>query len=427
MRAQAGVDHARNNNLQSSSSTVLTPFTLIAFRFPPCDRIGAYRWSKLCGRLARLGHEIDVLCAAWPQAPDPGWFGDVRHQNIRVHRVPSLYPHQLRSAKFDARVLQKAHGRFFRFLDRVSPTHDVASLWGCHLLPTARRLLAKRDTRLVIATGAPFSANYWAARLKPQLADIKLIQDFRDPWLTSADELRTSSWARPFRLATESADLLVSVTPEMTALYQRLSGCDRVATVPNGVELARIRQAASAMPVLYDFGYIGNLFNGRDRPLLRFLSWVREKRQAGDAPRTVLAGLYPNSLPSECRDLLDSGHLTLRPHLPQEQAFQLLAGSRIALHFSTPGAVGTFQTTTKLVEHAALARPTLSLNYGGATADFIRTRRLGWSLSADSPTLFAELDACWRTPAASNFEVCEFDFDNTARLYSSLIERVAKG
>jgi glycosyltransferase involved in cell wall biosynthesis len=404
---------------------VPVPFLLLAFRFPPYDRIGAYRWSKLCGRLARLGHEIDVLCAPWDDAPDPGWFGDVRHEKIRMHRVTSLYPHRLRAAQPEARLLQKAQGRLFRLLDRVTPAHDIASLWGYRLLPAARRLLDQRGIPLIVATGAPFSANYWAARLKLQRPFVKLVQDFRDPWLMSTEELRTDPRAGHFELATRLADALVSVTPEMSTLYQRLSEHPRVVTVPNGVELSSIREQKRNGPRRYDFAYIGNLYNARDEPLMRFLAWLREKKRAGHAPRAVIAGLYPHHLSSAFKDLTETGHLTLKPHLPQEQAFELLAASKIALHLNGPGALGTFQTTTKLVEHAALGRPTLSLNYGGASDDFIRSHHLGWSLRADSATLFSELDNCWSANDHFEFDIGEFDFDSTARLYSSLLESVA--
>lgn len=404
------------------------PFVLIAFRFPPYDRIGAYRWSKLCGRLARLGHRVDVLCAPWNAAPDPGWFVDVQHENIRIHVVGSLYPHRLRVVPLEQRALRKLRGQAFTWLDRLLPEHDIASLWGFRLLPAAERLLATRpEPSVVVATGAPFNANAWAARLARRNRQVRLIQDFRDPWLTSRDELATSPWARSFELATRGADLLVSVTPEMTDLYRNLSGHPRVATVPNGVELASLRRAGSGVAQRHDFAYIGNLFNSREVPLARFLDWVREKRRAGDAPRTVLAGLYPNHLPAVHRDLIDAGLLSFEPQMPQERAFQLVAASRWALQLNGPGALGTFQTTTKLVEHAAIGRPTLSLNYGGATDDFIRRRSLGRSLRADSPRLSEDLDACWRSQPSFDLDVSDFDFDSTSKLYSSLIEGLATG
>jgi glycosyltransferase involved in cell wall biosynthesis len=406
---------------------VPAPFLLVAFRFPPYDRIGAYRWSKLCGRLARLGHVIDVLCAPWDDAGDPGWFGDVQHPNIRIHRVGSLYPHRLRGTQFELRLARKIQGRAFRWLDRLLPEHDIASLWGIRLLPAADRLLGARpETRVVIATGAPFSANVWAARLALRKPGVRLIQDFRDPWFSSREELAASRRARAFELATRSADLLVSVTPEMTELYRSLSGHARVATVPNGVELASIRQTSAGVSPRHDFAYIGNLYNARETPLAIFLDWVRDKRRSGGAPRTVVAGSYPNHLPSRHADLVEAGLLSFYPQLPQQRAFELIAASRWALHLNGPGALGTFQTTTKLVEHAALGRPTLSLNYGGATEDFIRSHDLGESLRADSPGLGVELDACWREPRAYGLRVADFDFDSTARSYSSLIDQVAR-
>ena len=404
----------------------MTPIVLIAFRFPPYDHVGAYRWSKLCGRLARMGHPIDVLCARWPPVADPGWFGDVQHDNVRIHRLSSFYPHQLHGRHFQHWLPQKLKAGAFRLLERLTPVHDVASLWWSSLRPAASRLLAAPGRPVLIATGAPFSSNYWAARLRLEHAGTRLIQDFRDPWLTSAEQLQQSGWARRFRVATTHSDLLVSVTPEMSELYRRLSGHQRVSTVHNGVELAQLRALAAPGGVQCDFAYIGNLFNRREEPLQRLLSWMRAKLPAGRAPRLAIAGEYVPSLRDEARDLLASGHLTLQPHLPQRQAFELLLASKIALQLNGPGALAQFQTTTKLVEHAALGRPTLSLNYGGAADDFIRARGLGWSLRADSPRLFEELDACWQSQQRFEPEVSDFDFDQTARRYSELIESVAQ-
>lgn len=403
-----------------------TPFVLIAFRFPPYDRIGAYRWTKLCGRLARLGHRIDVLSASWPEVKDPGWFADVQHDNVRIHRLPSFYPHRLHGAHFRHRLPQKLKAGAFRVLERLTPAHDIASLWWPALAPAARRLLAAQRQPVLIATGAPFSANYWAARLRSTQPGLRLIQDFRDPWLTSAAELGRSSWARRFRVATAQADALVSVTPEMSALFQQLTGHPRVSTVPNGVELAELRALVPPASPRFDFAYIGNLFNRREEPLRRLFGWLREKREQGHSPRLAIAGQYAPSLREEARDLLASGQLTLETHLPQRQAFELLLASRIALQLNGPGALATFQTTTKLVEHAALGRPTLSLNYGGAAEDFIRSRRLGWSLRADAPQLFQQLDACWRSEERFELDVSEFDFDQTAQRYSELIETLVQ-
>jgi hypothetical protein len=405
---------------------VAAPFVLIAFRFPPYDRIGAYRWAKLCGRLARLGHRIDVLSASWPEVKDPGWFGDVQHENVRVHRVPSLYPHRLHGAHFQQPLVQKLKAGAQRVLEQLTPVHDVAALWWPALAPAARRLLAAQQKPLLIATGAPFSANYWAACLRLEQPAVRLIQDFRDPWLTSSAELERSGWARRFRVATAHADALVSVTPEMSQLFQQLSGHRNVSTVPNGVELAQLRALQAPAAPRYDFAYIGNLFNRREEPLRKLLGWLREKRQQGLAPRLAIAGQYSAGLREDVQDLLASGQLELQPHLPQQQAFELLLASRIALQLNGPVALASFQTTTKLVEHAALRRPTLSLNYGGAAEEFVRSRHLGWSLRADSPQLFAELDACWRSQEQFSLDVSDFDFDQTAARYSALLEGVLR-
>jgi glycosyltransferase involved in cell wall biosynthesis len=400
-------------------------FLLIAFRFPPYDRIGAYRWSKLCGRLAARGHDIDVLTVPWPRAADPGWHGDVEHPRIRVHRTESLYPHRFRHLRPESRVLQRLHGRVLGAFDRVVGDHDAAVLWGYTMLPRAREILHATHARVVIATGAPYSANLWAARLKQSWPALRLIQDFRDPWLSTQAELATSPEARDFRVATRAADILVSVTPEMSALFAELSGHPRVETIENGVELRKLERERRDVPTRFDFAYVGGLYNQREVPFGRFVEWMRVRRKAGRGVRTVVAGLYPHHLAETFGDLVRAGDLVFEPLLPQSEAFERLLAARWALQFNGPVAFAHTQTTTKLVEHAALRRPTLSLNYGGATEALVRSRQLGVSLRADAGTLFAELDAAFGAPPACNFDVSDFDFDATAARYSALIDELA--
>jgi hypothetical protein len=141
--------------------------------------------------------------------------------------------------------------------------------------------------------------------------------------------------------------------------------------------------------------------------------------------RVAIAGEYPLSLRDAHRDLTESGQLSLLPHLPQRQAFELLLASKIALQLNGPVALASFQTTTKLVEHAALGRPTLTLKYGGATDDFIVSRRLGWSVRADGASLPADLERCWQSNERFDFDVSELDFDSTGQRYSALIENLS--
>lgn len=401
-------------------------FLLLAFRFPPYDRIGAYRWSKLCGRLARLGHTIDVMTVRWPSANDPGWHQDVLHQNIRVHRTASLYPHRFRHLRPRSRLSQRLHGSVLGWFDRAVGEHDAAMLWGHRMLPRAERILERTHSRVVVATGAPYSANVWAARLKRRWPALRLVQDFRDPWFATRAELDQSPHAADFHFATSNADALVAVTPEMSSLFRTLSGHRRVETVENGVELSKLEQQRKMVEQRFDFAYVGGLYNERDVPFRRFADWVRHRRSIGRSVRVVVAGLYPHRLKTDYDDLVSVGDLHFEPLLPQDQAFELLSMSRWALQFNGPVALAQTQTTTKLVEHAALLRPTLSLNYGGATEALIRTKKLGLSLRGDSKTLFTELDAAVEAPPECNFDVREFDFGQTAARYSSLIDDLAR-
>lgn len=394
---------------------------LLAFRFPPYSRVGAYRWTMLGSRLARLGHELHVLTVPWPPMGYTDWLEAAEEPGIVVHRIRSGYPHQLkyRSAP---RAVALARSALLRVGDRLLGSMDEAHYWGRYLVPRAERLIDEHRIDRVIATGAPFNTNYWAARLRERKPHIRLVQDFRDPWFTSKEELARSRYRERFEIATQKADALVAVTPEMSALFRTLSGNPRTHCVPNGVALEKVRALRSS-ETSHDFVYIGALFNRRDVPLARFLRWVRKRRDVGRPVSVRIIGRFPDGIGRTFRDLVASGHLRLEAPLPQREALSAVAQARFALHVNGPVGLSETQVTTKIVEHAALRRPTVSLNYGGAVETFVARHDLGWSIRADASDFEARLDHITGAPPPDfTYDVDEFDYACLARQYSDLLE-----
>lgn len=395
---------------------------LLAFRFPPYARVGAYRWSMLGPRIARLGHEVHVLTVHWPDMGYTDWLDEVRIPQLTIHRIRSGYPHQVKYWSLP-KPLALGRSALLRARDKLLGTMDEAHYWGRHLLPAARDLLDRHHIDTVIATGAPFNTNYWAAHLRQDRPGLRLIQDFRDPWYSTRAEMERDPHRHRFEIATREADVMVAVTPEMARLFGDLAGHDRVRCVPNGIDLSKVRSVQTIDSAPHDFVYIGALFNKRDVPLTRFLQWVRKRRDE-DRPVTVkIVGRYPDSIRLKFSDLLRSGHLSLSAPVPQREALAVVATARCALHFNGPIGIAETQVTTKLVEHGALKRPTLSLNYGGVVGPFIEKHDLGWSLRADAPDLDQALDRCIDAPPPSlRFDVDEFDYERLAHAYSEVIE-----
>src|SRR4030042_3229476 len=157
-----------------------TQVLLIAYKFPPYAGVGCFRWSKLSKYLAKMGYTIHVVTVKWDKMGNDTYMQDVTHPNIIIHRIPSLYPHNLKYKRYKnttiGRFKRVIKLGFFKIFD-VFWYEDEAQYWGRSLLPYCKKLINDHQIHTVIATGHPFMANYWASKLKQGLPQITLIQD----------------------------------------------------------------------------------------------------------------------------------------------------------------------------------------------------------------------------------------------------------
>jgi glycosyltransferase involved in cell wall biosynthesis len=397
---------------------------LIAFRFPPYSKVGAFRWAKLAGRLAARGHELHVLTVPWMDMGHTEWLADVEHPNVVIHRTSSGFPHRLKNVHLPPRLAFVRNGAF-HYGEKLLGSGDEAQFWGRHLLRAGERVVREHGIRTIIATSPPYNTAYWASELKARCPGTKLIQDFRDPWFSSEREMREApaAWRARFETAVKRADLIVGVTDEMAALLGKLSGGKPTVCLPNGVDLKEVVTYKSDALKSVDFSYIGSINRARQVALNVFLDWIRERERQGKRMTVSVIGTYPAALPLRYADLEKNGLLRLGPPVAQSEALRLVASSRVALHVNGPD-VNATQISTKLIEHAALGVPTLSVNYGGAVERLIRERDLGWSLHAEDPELHQKLDTVLGDTRTWGYRIDDLDFDAAAAAYERLIERV---
>jgi len=158
---------------------------LIAYTFPPYPGIGGRRWAKFAKYLVRAGYTVHVICAENPFSEESLFSEDVKDlAGLHVYPLPARYPKVLTIKP--ERLLQKLAYRFF---NRVLPwvvngsIYDKAVFWKGPLLKKAGALIKAHGITQVISTGAPFRANYYATLLRNEFPGLKLISDFRDPWI----------------------------------------------------------------------------------------------------------------------------------------------------------------------------------------------------------------------------------------------------
>jgi hypothetical protein len=345
---------------------------------------------------------------------DSDWLKDPDHPRIFIHRSFSGYPQRLKYRSLPWRGARWLRMRALRVERRFGP-EDEATFWAPFARRAVRRLMRSEAPEVLIATGPPFSVNRLASSIKDEFPALRLIQDFRDPWVP--DSVRD---ADRLRRTLCNADRVVAVTPEMTELLAR-SGAPRATWISNGFEAGLASPPARRGPLDCDFVHLGAIFSERLAPLNRFLGWVRDRAQDGRPVKVALIGRFPATLATEFADLVRSGSLELLPQMPQQLAFERLVRSRFALQLNAP--VATTQVSTKIFEYGALRVPTVSINYGGAIVSLVEDHGLGVSVNATAADFERQLDACLeRGDGDFSYDVEQFSFDHLADRYSELID-----
>lgn len=130
----------------------------------------------------------------------------------------------------------KLIGRIGKRLDLLVGNIDQAERWARYSYRTVKRLIDERDIDVLVASGHPCSINYWAAVLKSERPQVKLVQDFRDTWNNELNyEMKPGylgSRAKERSVVAENiaianADIVLNVSAGQSARMQRASQTTR--------------------------------------------------------------------------------------------------------------------------------------------------------------------------------------------------------
>mgnify|MGYP001552400075 CR=1 FL=1 len=410
---------------------------LLAFKYPPYAGVGGYRWSKLTKHLARLGHRIHVLTVDWQGGGPNTLLEDVTSPNIIIHRLPSGYPHNLRYHPYSSKLIRYIRDRFFAWGLSYIYFDDEAQRWGSHVVPYGLKLIKEKGIKTIIATGAPFQANRWAGEIKKAKPELRLIQDFRDPWidLPSHPAKKKLLFSQSFvqqitawqKEALERADVIVTITTGLRDVYQKHHPQGNYEVISNGFDgesLGKVIEAAIKKKEekgLLTLTHIGNLFCGRDRPLRHLLLALRKVLDKVPKLQVKLIGGTGGWLKREFQDLIDKDALQLHPPVSQKEALRHVLQSTMALQVNAKEL--PYLVSTKIFEYAACKVPTLSINYGGQIETLVRERNLGHSLHCERDSLVDFLLHIEDKAAQEfSYDIDDFDYAVLAKNYSQLIE-----
>jgi len=400
---------------------------LIAFNFPPYAEVGSKRWTKLAKYLARAGVRVHVLTVDWGAETD-ALMRDVASDHITIERVRCPGFHRWRrrvyGGSLHGRIAKRFRRAFLRFID-ARGWGDDARFWGANLLPAATRAIDGGFTTLV-ATGAPFYSCVWAARLKKQRPDIRLIQEFRDPWadLPSVIDGPANTRRRVVGLEQElvdAADVVVTVTEALSEIVAAGHGGRDVVTIRNGFDPEDFSVTPVRRPRPFTLLHGGNLFLGRKQPLIQLLEVVRQSAPEMPELTIVSYGGFPGDVRERFADLIEAGTLVVNPRVSGQEIAARMDDAFACLHFNA-GDV-PFALSTKIYEYGYAGRPVISLNSGGSSAEFVEEHKLGWNADARDPEsirrVLREAYELWRRDPSAISEAVGLD----AYVYATIAER----
>lgn len=364
-------------------------FIIACFDFPPNSGIGGRRWAKFAKALAVLGHQVHVIKADAVKGDQPsGWMDELNHSNISIHSLPRVYPREISHGPRNLWEKLKYRINIRRLRRKEKGTlYDVAIGWENHFAQKAEELIKKHSITAVLATGAPFNLLYYAAHVKKKFAHVKLLVDYRDPWLNAANYgMRDLS---ELQRAAEIA--------KQDFIFKYAD----VVTCPNAFLLNEIRNSASVQPTA-QFEVLAHSFDEDD--IKTFLK--TSSNEAPDRPLTIVYGgslylglenefdLLQKSVQVYNREALKPIQLRIfTPHAQYKSKFDDLGEH---LHFSNVIGKGIFDEinrasavlifladhnkdylTTKFFEFLPFRKPLMYFGPDGHVAQFIESNRLG--------------------------------------------------
>jgi hypothetical protein len=270
---------------------VSTSLAILAYKFPPYEKVGARRWAKLSKYLSRVGFKVHIITTNWKEMRG-SWDRDVvPGPNLVVNRWGT-------PVDFLMRKNTGIPGRLRFLIARACRWTDEAYHYYAYHYRRIASYIRKNDIGVVVATGAPFSANYFAARLKSDFPALVLVQEFRDMWTEEFyleyPSIRKGSLLQKKIFAMEafsltSCDAVVSVTPGCTTRFERRarevgSVVKRFVTIENGFDPddARVFGDHEFPGELFsrdslNIAHFGTLDAGRDIAFLEFLASIKDR------------------------------------------------------------------------------------------------------------------------------------------------------
>lgn len=158
---------------------------IISYIFPPSPGIAGRRWAKHCKYLKKQGFELEIITSKQSSSGLSAWTSDVVELKNNVTEIPSYYPKVLSSnpKTIFKKISYKLCLVYVKLFSKGN-YYDRSIFWNKNLIEKVEDNI-KKGYKTIIISSAPFRMAYNILLLKDKYKDVKIVVDFRDPWLNN--------------------------------------------------------------------------------------------------------------------------------------------------------------------------------------------------------------------------------------------------
>lgn len=392
---------------------------LIAYYFPPLISGGSQRPARMAKHLARLGNRVTVLAPAYEKSPLPA------PGLIRIFDPGfNLNRRGLRRLQWLRRRLA------VEAANRLGMNASIYAPWLGNALHRSDEILRRAGPDIILATYPPVETLQIGLALA-QKAQRPLVADFRDGLLFEPVEAkrlqRFACLRRQYReieaAIAAQATAIVTISPAISAYFERLYSLKNVFTIPNGydeeitpVRSAKTDLAAGPLHVVHA-GKIALSDSTRSlQPLVAAVELLWQADQA--LPQKLQLHFVGQLSAGEMRSLAGLRRAGIvRIHGAHEHAFSLAIQQQADLCLLITSAARPGIAPGKLFEYLALRKPILALDDGTYAGEIIQATESGRIVPAGDVRAIAAV--LGKMIADNEFRAAPTGREAAIRLYSA--------
>ncbi len=277
-----------------------------------------------------------------------------------------------------------------RFVKDVLLSPDKQILWSIANIPHIIRILRKSKIKYLYVNCGPFSLAV-AGVLVKKICGVKLIIDFRDPWVSNHSQLKQTYIRKKFNefyegICIKNADLVVSVTNELIDdLRRRHKFKTKYLLIPNGFDpddysnLGKCKRYVNDASFKFIYGGKVDIFSHFYNPatVLEGFKLFQETYNIQNAELILYS-----SMSRETRVYIERKkvkNVIIHDYVERTELLNILYQAGAFIHYIYPQS-SPESISLKIFEYAALGKPIISINTEeGSTAKFLFESRAGFS------------------------------------------------